>query len=343
MSSMGGMWIYSGIAQYVLMYHPHWHLSEFSPLPNSTTAAHLHFFVSAAERFSNTWGTAAAVTDMLELEGHRKSYILTITAYVQTLHDVLPMCSNHVLCLDEFSTAEAISSHWYTLDVVQQSVLKHVQTSLHQQHEYYDQLPAFHDGNSNSSPVKSNTPTALDWRKYIIVRGVAGTGKTHVIHTSIHSCIANGYAIFVATPTGKLATEYRAKFDNQIDADTIHSAFYYSVASRDVPTTNWSLSAFNVIILNEASMVRFTTASQIFCTIEDISIRPLVIIYGHEAQQQPFEEHHGHTCTVPSMLQHPYTQCHAVRFTLVTQHCCEDPAFLDILNLLRHWDPSEEQ
>ena len=111
---------------------PHCHLCDLAPLPNPRIPVHLRFFASAAHNFPNTWGSDAAVIDMLEHAGHRKSYISTVTAYVETLHDVLSMCSNDVLSPHQFNTIPSVSSQQYILDVMQQSVLHHVHTSLHQ-------------------------------------------------------------------------------------------------------------------------------------------------------------------------------------------------------------------
>ena len=118
--------------QYLLMNMPHCHLSDLAPLPNCRVPVHLCFFASAAYNFPNTWGSGPAVIEMLEHAGHRKSYISTVTAYVETLHDVLSMCSNDVLSPDRFNTVPSVSSQQYTLDIKQQSVLHHVHTSLHQ-------------------------------------------------------------------------------------------------------------------------------------------------------------------------------------------------------------------
>ena len=57
------------------------------------------------------------------------------------------------------------------------------------------------------------------------------------------------------SPTGKLATEYHAKFGNEFTAETIHSAFQLPVSRTERPIINWALSAYDMITIDEASMV----------------------------------------------------------------------------------------
>ena len=93
------------------------------------------------------------------------------------------------------------------------------------------------------------------WQRYIVIKGVAGTGKTHVIHACINKCITQGLSFLVATPTGKLATEYHAKFGDKISAETIHSAFHFPVNRFERPLINWALSAYDMNVIDEVSMV----------------------------------------------------------------------------------------
>ena len=116
------------------------------------------------------------------------------------------------------------------------------------------------------------------------------TGKTHVPHAYINKCISQGLSVLVATPTGKLATEYHAKFGNETAAETIHSAFHFPVSMTERPTINSASSAYDMIIIVEASMVSIRITDQILRTADEISIMPILVVCGDHAQQQPFEE-----------------------------------------------------
>ena len=181
------------------------------------------------------------------------------------------------------------------------------------------------------------------WQRYIVIKGVAGTGKTHVVHACINKCITQGLSVLVATPTGKLATEYHAKFGDKISAETIHSAFHFPVNRFERPCMNWALSAYDMIVIDEASLVSQRIADHILQTVDEISIRSILVLCGGHAQQQPFKEEGGRLQNVPSMLQHRMIRTHSQVFTLQVQHRCNDPEFLDMLNFLRIWQPSQQQ
>ena len=142
-------------------------------------------------------------------------------------------------------------------------------------------------GDEHSILPEHQDPTT--WKSYIIIKGVAGTCKTHVLHACIDKCIIQGLSVLVAAPTGKLATEYHAKFGDEISAETIDSAFHFPVSRFERSTISWALSAYDMIVVDEASMVSTRIADHILWTVK-ISIRPILIVCGDHGQQQPFKE-----------------------------------------------------
>ena len=186
-------------------------------------------------------------------------------------------------------------------------------------------------------------PDPTTWQRYIVIKGAAGTGKTYVTHACVDKCISQGLSVLVAIPTGKLTTEYSANFGSEIAAETIHSAFHFPVSRTERPTINWTLSAYDMIVIDKASMVNIRVADHILRTVHENSIRPILVVCGDHALQQPFEEQQGHSQNVPSMLQHQMIRTSNHVFTLQVQHLCEDHDFLDMLNFLRIWEPSQQQ
>ena len=69
--------------------------------------------------------------------------------------------------------------------------------------ESYDDAISIH---SESQQPKELHDTAPDWRKFILVVGKAGTGKSYALTKVIQLCVTKGCRVFVATPTGFLAT-----------------------------------------------------------------------------------------------------------------------------------------
>lgn len=95
----------------------------------------------------------------------------------------------------------------------------------------------------------------IDWRKFILVTGKPGTGKTQTLLRCIDYCMSMHRSVHVATPTGFLATRYQQEFHDDITADTVHSAFHYPVSPDEPASTNWEIAHFDLVVLDEISMV----------------------------------------------------------------------------------------
>ena len=106
-------------------------------------------------------------------------------------------------------------------------------------------------------------PDPTTWQRYIVIKGAAGTGKTYVIHACVDKCISQGLSVLVAIPTGKLTTEYSGNFGGEIAAETIHFAFHFPVSRTERPTISWTLFAYDMIVIDKASMVNIRVADHI--------------------------------------------------------------------------------
>ena len=137
------------------------------------------------------------------------------------------------------------------------------------------------------TPVRSNNP--LDWRKFSLITGKPGTGKSRVLLAVIEKCIAEGRKVLVAAPTGYLASYYREIFQSDITSDTVHSAFHYPINKDEAPVINWNISSFDVIIFDEISMIPERIGRHVIETLCQVTIRPVVLLAGDNQQQQPIE------------------------------------------------------
>ena len=123
-----------------------------------------------------------------------------------------------------------------------------------------------------------------------MITGEAGTGKSDIFNATIHHCLQQDMNILFSVPTGSsFAGTFRNRFGNQITCDTIHSAFSYPVKSEEHPTINWNLSNYDLILLDEMSMVPERIARHVIATISEITIRPVIVMAGDNQQQQPIE------------------------------------------------------
>jgi hypothetical protein len=102
--------------------------------------------------------------------------------------------------------------------------------------------------------------------------------------------------VFVATPTGFLATQFKDQFPDDIDTDTIHTAFHYPVSQQDRPSYNRNLSNYDLIV-DELSKVLVKIFEHILATVSELPICPIVLLAGDDSQ---FEKVDGKIQTMRS-------------------------------------------
>ncbi len=100
----------------------------------------------------------------------------------------------------------------------------------------------------------------VDWRRFPLVLGKPGTGKTFTLHKCIQYCIQNHIAVCVALPTGTLACTYRDRYDDAVVCDTVHSLFHYQRDREHDNNYNFMLANFDVIL-------RFLKSAQTYSII----------------------------------------------------------------------------
>ena len=150
------------------------------------------------------------------------------------------------------------------------------------------------------------------------------------------------YTVNLAAPTGFLASTYRGKFtEDNCSADTIHALFKYPVDPAKRPRINWQLINTDLLVIDEIPMVPLKIFQHIMNTIQQLYIRPVVLLCGDSQQQQPIETVDGKVQPASSILQHKdfYSVCKRVNF--VTQHRCQDPQYAAILDTLRYYKPNQ--
>ena len=90
-------------------------------------------------------------------------------------------------------------------------------------------------------------------------------------------------------PTGLHAGTFRNRFGDNIICDTIHCALHYSVKSDERPTINCNISNYDLLLLDEMSMIPKKIADHVLRTISEVTIRPVVVMACVNQQQQPIE------------------------------------------------------
>ena len=106
-----------------------------------------------------------------------------------------------------------------------------------------------HTGTTDASDI------ALHWEKPILMEGKAGSGKSETICQSVKQCICNNENVLVAAPTGFLSTRFRAILPDGVACETVRSDFFIPVNVSEPPRVNWAISHFDIVIIDEISMI----------------------------------------------------------------------------------------
>ena len=88
-----------------------------------------------------------------------------------------------------------------------------------------------------------------------MITGNPGTGKSHGILACVSELLQQDVNIMIATPTGFLASGYRSQTTDEVTCDTVHSSFTFPILSTETSKINWSLSHFDLIIIDEFSNI----------------------------------------------------------------------------------------
>ena len=101
-----------------------------------------------------------------------------------------------------------------------------------------------------------------------------------MLNSCIEYCIENDHTVSVATPTGCLVCLYKSALPDSVTCETIHSIFLYPEKEGEHPSINW-------YIVGEISKVSIPIYQHILNTIQVLLLKPLLIVCGDFAQQQP--------------------------------------------------------
>ena len=131
-----------------------------------------------------------------------------------------------------------------------------------------------------------------DWKRFPMVLGKRGTGKSFTFRQCIACALQNGLTTCV-TPTGTLACTCKDLYSDAITCDTSHSIFQFISHATTLYSINSHLSQYDVIFIDEISQV-----SGDFC------------------QQQPLATKNGKTIQAKNIFSCQHCRSHVLTFTL---------------------------
>ena len=133
-----------------------------------------------------------------------------------------------------------------------------------------------------------------------------------------------------------------AIFGDVATCETVHSAFYIQFDGKDddddnsQQLTNWYLSKFDCIILDEVSMISFRHSCHILDTLNSLPIFPLTILCGNNRQLKAFAKQDSHMRTVRNLFDNHLllSFCHTT--VLTEQMRCTDLQYSRLLQTVHH-------
>ena len=349
--------------QQLLMSHPHRQVlslyhGDFERMPEN-----LRYFASAILLLPK-WNNDFAIREHFEMEGHKQYFIDTVIAYIASLHDLLQCWRLHVASNRELSEFSAdIEGTNFNLQGKQLSIMQIMKRAVVSRNRSlaYD-LPHtseldmnidedeedfnMDEGEEHEQLVNSELnaeiqSTDTDWKRFLLVTGNPGCGKTHTMNACIAKCIAYKLKVCVVAPTGFLACKYKAAFGEEITTDTVHAAFKYPIDNTTKPSINWELARFDFMVIDEISMIPKPVFRHILSTIQQLPIRPIVFFSGDEAQQQPIMTVEQKIVQVPNIMNDHEFLTSITHIKLTEQFRCLDPELQNFQVHVRNWKPTQ--
>ncbi len=347
--------------QYVLMHVPHTCLSHLQH-PNHDRLPHtLQWYAAAIHHFSDFWTDDEQVAHFLRNQGNQDSYITTCIAYLHTLADALFLCQTQIIACTSFDTPSPNLVDEFTLDNEQRSVQNHIISALNKRSQYYSRFNESCDFESDSDSDLDGSSLTEDgtiarvqcypisgenidvqWNKPVLVTGEAGCGKSYTIKSVVNRLLEYGASILVSTPTGFLASVFKATLPEDVDCETVHASFHFPVDDSTSPYINWDLSTYDIVIIDEISMIPITIFQHILKTLNLLLFRPVLMLSGDRGQQQPFSRENGKIIQINSPFDDNSFLSNTYCYHLRQQHRVGDQKYLSFLNHVRNWVPTQQ-
>ena len=187
--------------------------------------------------------------------------------------------------------------------------------------------------------------SSSDRAKYRALCGKPGTGKSQVLIRAIHHALQQESQVLVAAPVALLAQGFRSIFGSDLEAEIIHSTFHIPVNEDANEDMNFGLNKFDMVVVDEASLVSPQTFKKMASTFNRLNVRPVVVVTGDKCQQQPLQTApNGRVSTTVSILNDAtFTNENSVKHGLYQQFRIVDPEYARFVDLLRYSQPTQSQ
>ena len=127
--------------------------------------------------------------------------------------------------------------------------------------------------------------------------------------------------------------------------DTLHGAFNIPVQGPASEDVNYALNKYDLVVVDEASMISSPTLNIMAATFNCLNLRPVVVFEGDKCQQQPLETIDARTTATTSIINDStiFTSTNSIHHTLYQQYRITDPQYAAFLDFVRYTQPTQEQ
>ena len=292
----------------------------------------IQHFAQALSLMPDCWSRPEQIRQQFDHEGHKTSFMTTLVSYVMALHDIHNLWQRRIVdarigCLQARSV-----DRLYPLSPLQRAIYQDIIDSLAQRQTFLDQ------------PVHSAGEQDSSWRKYRVLLGKPGTGKSQVLIRAIHEALQREASVLLAAPVALLAQGYCSIFGADLECDTLHAAFRIPVQAGQSSDVNFSLNRFDMVVVDKASLVSPASFNIVAGTLNRLNCRPVVVIAGDHHQQQPLQTVEGRACNTVSILNdQTFSQENAVKHSLHQQFRIVDKEYEAFVEMVRYLQPTQRQ
>ena len=311
--------------QLLLMTYPHRDIADITP-SSDDSPPQIKYFKLASIHLPHVVNNIKKFEDELHACGHKIGFIKTAGCYLQSLQDILYLHQRAALPQMTIHPYTTSYSDTAPLSTTQEHAFACFKRLLDQRTEYY----------SHTSTVTQ------EWMQFIMLSGKPGSGKSYLLLMCIHHALATGCSVVVAAPTGILAQTFAESLHDEVHCDTLHSLFFFSETSETC-SYNWALNKYDVICIDEISQVSVPLFHHILLTLSKLFVRPLILLSGDFAQQQPLGTVNSRTTTLPNILSDRAIMDNIIRFNLSSQFRCADNELMAFLDIIRVRTPTASE
>ena len=321
--------------QHLLVHHPHRHPAQLLHLERATMPPAIQYFAQALALSPQSWSTPEQIRQQFDHEGHRTSFLTTLVSYVMALHAIHDPWQCRIVDACIGCLQARLVERLYPLSPLQRALFRDIVESLARHQAFLDQ--AAQPGHSASSADPC-------WRKYRVLLGEPDTGKSQVLIRVIHDALWREAKVLLAAPVALLAQGYRSIFGTELECNTLHAWFRIPVQEGQSSDVNFSLNRFDMVVVDEASLVSPASFNIVAGTLNRLNCRPVVVIAGDRKQQQPLQTVQGRVSNTVSIINdQTFTQDNAVKHSLHQQFRILDKDYEAFVKMVRHLQPTQAQ